>query len=55
MKKKCNKCGKLLKTHKTEIILLPMTNNGEDNVQKNKQVIVYYCEKCDNFRTDLKV
>lgn len=50
-RRRCEKCGRLLIVHNTEVTSLPITCKLQE---KNKQISVYYCKKCNNFRTDLK-
>lgn len=52
LRRKCEKCGRTLIVHKTVITSLPITYKSEE--KEVKQIKVYYCKKCDNFRTDLE-
>ncbi len=53
LRRKCEKCGRKLREHKVKITSIPITSNPEIPVVMRNEKI-YYCEKCENFRTDLK-
>jgi len=52
--RKCEKCGRELLKHKTDIITLPITSDHDlDTKNKVSSVEMYYCKVCDKFKTEL--
>ena len=49
---KCEKCGRDLVEHVSDVLTLPMTSDQEGK-NKIKSVSVYYCKVCDKFETEL--